>query len=316
LQFALAQAMHDVGRHQSNSSRYAAALAPFEQAIAVAERLRARAPADDDVLRLLGDTRAQYGLALSWEGRQGEGEAQMAQAAAIYEPLVAAQPHDAPIRNGLWSVYWLTSSVYEEQDDARSHAFALKALDVIERVVEQDRDNLRARQQLAKSYSRLGQTATNTGRTAEASAHLQGAVAILSAIAASESRNGRLRSDLALALTRLADAHAAEGRLRAALADAERAGEIYRDLVARFPADRRSARNLVLTHQAVGDIHERLARVEPGASPSHRVRAAASYRLALDLVLDLRARANLAEADEKLVRALTAKVAGGSSPPR
>ena len=151
LQFALAQAMHDLGRHQSNSSRYAAALVPFEQSIAVAERLRSRAPADGDVLRLLGDTRAQYGLALSWEGRQREGEAQMAEAAAIYEPLAAAQPHDAPIRNGLWSVYWLTSSVYEEQEDARAHAFALKALEVIESVVQQDRDNLRARQQLAKS---------------------------------------------------------------------------------------------------------------------------------------------------------------------
>ncbi len=313
LQLALAQAMHDLGRHQSNSSRYAAALAPFEQAIAVAERLRARAPASIEVLRLLGDSRAQYGLALSWEGRQQDGEAQMAQAAAIYQPLAAAQPHDAPIRNGLWSVYWLTSSVYEEQDDARSHAFAQQALAVIEGVVQQDRDNLRARQQLAKSYSRLGQTATNTGRSADAVGHLQRAVAILGDIAASESRNGRLRSDLALALTRLADAHAARGQLPAALADAERAAQIYGDLIARFPADRRSARNLVLTHQAVGDIHERLTRTEPAASPSHQALAAASYRRALDLVLALRARANLAEADDKLVRELTAKVAGDPS---
>jgi eukaryotic-like serine/threonine-protein kinase len=313
VQLALAQTMHDLGRHQSNSSRYAAALAPFEQSIAVAERLRATAPASVEVLRLLGDTRAQYGLALSWEGRQREGEAQMAQAAAIYEPLAAAQPHDGPIRNGLWSVYWLTSSVYEEQDDARSHAFAVRALEVIQEAVAQDRGNLRARQQLAKSYSRLGQTATNTGRAADAIGHLERAVTILSEIAASESRNGRLRSDLALALTRLADAHAARGDLRAALADAERAGTIYRDLVERFPADRRSSRNLVLTHQAIGDIHEKLARREPAASVSHQALAAASYRRGLDLVLALRARANLAEADDRLVRALSAKVAAAEA---
>ncbi|MEO5823134.1 MAG: protein kinase [Vicinamibacteraceae bacterium] len=316
LQLALAQAMHDLGRHQSNSSRYAAALVPFEQSIAVAERLRLRATASADVLRLLGDTRAQYGLALSWEGRQREGEAQMAQAAAIYQPLAAAQPHDAPTRNGLWSVYWLTSSVYEEQDDARAHAFAQKALDVIERIVEQDRDNLRARQQLAKSYSRLGQTAMNTGRAAQAIGHLERAVAILTGIADSESRNGRLRSDLALALTRLADAHAARGQLRAALADAERAGLIYADVIERFPTDRRSVRNLVLTHQAVGDIHERLTRTEPSVTPSHHALATASYRRALDLVLALRAKASLAESDVKLVRALTAKVAGDAGPAR
>ena len=149
LRLALAQTMHDLGRHQSNSSRYVAALAPLAQSIAIAERLRATAPADGSVLRLLAETRAQYGLALSWEGRQPEAEAEMAQAAAIFEPLAAAQPNDVTLRNGLWSVYWLTSSVYEEQDDVRSHAFALRALDVIAPVAAQDRDNIRARQQLA-----------------------------------------------------------------------------------------------------------------------------------------------------------------------
>ena len=300
--------MHDLGRHQSNSSRYSAALAPFEQAIALVEALAAAAPADTDVRRLLADTRVQYGLALSWEGRQRDGEAEMQRAAAIYEPLVAAHPNDVSFRNGLWSVYWLTSSVYEEQDDARSHDFALKALAVIRPVVEQDRDNLRARQQLAKSYSRLGQTATNTGRIEAAVGYLEQATTILGETAASESRNGRLRSELALALTRLADAQAARGNLRAALADAERAAAIYAELIARFPTDRRSVRNLVLTHQAVGDIHERLVHTEPSASPSHKALAAASYRRGLDLVLSLRAKAQLAEADEKLVRALTAKV--------
>jgi eukaryotic-like serine/threonine-protein kinase len=313
LQLALAQAMHDLGRHQSNSSRYAAALAPLERAIALAEQVRAQAPAAAAALRLLADTHAQYGLALSWEGRQREAEVEMQRAADIYEPLAATVPHDVTVRNGLWSVYWLTSSVYEEQDDARSHAFALKALEVIQPVVEQDRDNVRARQQLAKSYSRLGQTAMNIGRADASIGYLERASAILGEIAAGEARNGRLRSDLALALTRLADAQAARQHLRAALDSAERASRIYGDLLQRFPADRRSVRNLVLTHQAVGDIHERLTTTEPTHAASHRALAAASYRRALGLILVLRSKAHLAEADEKLVLALTGKVSGYAS---
>jgi non-specific serine/threonine protein kinase/serine/threonine-protein kinase len=308
LRLALAQTMHDLGRHQSNSSRYAAALVPLQQAIAIADRLRKDAPAAPDVLRLLAETRAQYGLALSWEGRQSEAEAEMQQAAAIYEPLAAAHPNDVTLRNGLWSVYWLTSSVYEEQDDVRSHAFAQQALAAIRPAVEQDRDNIRARQQLAKSYSRLGQTAMNLGRAEASITHLQQACAILDGIAASESRNGRLRSELALALTRLADAQAARSHLEAALASADRAAAIYADLLVRFPKDRRSVRNVVLTHQAIGDIHERLMRAEPASAPAHRARAAASYRRALDLVLSLRANAHLAESDQKLVKALQVKV--------
>ena len=68
----------------------------------------------------------------------------------------------------------------------------------------------------------------------------------------------------------------------------------------------------MLTHQAVGDIHEQLTRLEPAASPSHQALAAASYRRGLDLVLALRAKAILAEADDKLVRALSAKVAAAA----
>jgi non-specific serine/threonine protein kinase/serine/threonine-protein kinase len=313
---ALARTMHDLGRHQSNSSRYAAALAPLQQAIAIAERVRVEAPGDADVIRLLAETRAQHGLALSWEGRQREAEAEMQQAAALFEPLAAAHPGDVTIRNGLWSIYWLTSSVYEEQDDVRSHAFALRALETIRPIADQDADNVRARQQLAKSYSRLGQTAVNLGRAEASIGFLEQACRILDEIAASESRNGRLRSELALALTRLADAQAAQSRLEPALVSAERAAAIYAALLERFPTDRRSVRNLVLTHQAIGDIHDRLRRQAPASAAVHRARAAASYRRALDLVLSLRASAHLAEADEKLVQALHVKVAAHDRPLR
>jgi tetratricopeptide (TPR) repeat protein len=309
LQVALAQTLHDLGRHQSNRSRYAGALQPFEQAIAAAERVRISRPDEVPLLRLLADSRAQYGLALSWEGRQREGEAEMRKALDIYEPLVAVQPRDGPLRNGLWSAYWLTSSVYEEQNDALSHAFALKALDAIRPVVEQDPDNLRARQQLAKTYSRLGQTATNTGHAEAAIGYLSEACAILGKIAAGEARNGRLRSELALAMSRRADARAAHGQLPGALTDAEEAGRIYADLIARFPTDRRSARNLALTHQSIGDIHARLSRATPAAASLHRDLAGASYRRALDLLLRLRTQAQLAESDEKLVKELRIKSA-------
>jgi non-specific serine/threonine protein kinase/serine/threonine-protein kinase len=299
LEIAIAQTMHDLGRHQSSSSRYAGALAPFEHAITTAERVRPSRPGDLDLARLLADSRAQYGLALSWEGRQKDAEREMRLAADIYEPLVAAHPLDVPLRSGLWSVYWLTSTVYEEQDDAKAHQFAVKALDAIRPVAAQDAGNVRARQQLAKSYSRLGQTATNIGRPAEAIVYLGDACAILDEIAAGEPRNGRLRSELALARSRRADALAARGRLDEALADAGQAAGIYADLIARFPADKRSAHNLVLTYSSIGDIH---ARTNPAA-------AERSYRQAVALLAQMRTHGQLSGIDEKLETALRGKLA-------
>ena len=40
---------------------------------------------------MLADTCAQYGLALSWEGRQREAETQMARAVALYQPEMEAE---------------------------------------------------------------------------------------------------------------------------------------------------------------------------------------------------------------------------------
>ena len=184
---------------------------------------------------------------------------------------------------------------------------------VIGRCVAQDRDNIRARQQLAKSYSRLGQTAMNTGQ-AEASSDTWSACR-------DPRRDRRERGEQRAAPLGAGAGADPAGRcpggadqLRPALASAERATQIYADLIARFPSDRRSVRNLVLTHQAIGDIHERLTAAEPAHATSHRALAAASYRRALDLVLALRASAHLADADEKMVQALRVKVSRYAAP--
>lgn len=310
VRLGFAQTLHDVGRHQSNSSRYAAAIAPFTRAVSVTDAVLREHPGDVEATQLLAETESQLGLALSWEGRQADAEAQMRRAAEVSEALLATHPDDVVLRNSVWSVYWLTSSVYEEQRDDLAQTFALKALDVIQRIVASDPDNIRARQQLAKSYSRLGQTTVNIGQSATALGYLREAATILDAIASGESRNGRLRSELALALTRLADARKGQGQLDAALADAGRAADIYKDVLATFPSDRRSARNLVLTNQTLGEIHEQLAargaRDERGR---HQRLARASYERALATLTALRDKETMAETDGRLLQALQARVA-------
>ena len=78
-----------------------------------------------DVLRLLARTRAQ-------DGRRCHGRAGSARREARWRRRQRSTSRWPPrsrrraLRNGLWSVYWLTSGVYEEQDDVRSHAFALR----------------------------------------------------------------------------------------------------------------------------------------------------------------------------------------------
>ena len=99
----------------------------------------------------------------------------------------------------------------------------VKALDVIQRIVAADPDNLRARQQLAKSYSRLGQTTTNIGQSASALGYLR------RRFSSRSPRANRLRLEPALALSRFADARKGQGQLGSTFSDAGRAAAIYKD---------------------------------------------------------------------------------------
>ncbi len=306
--FAVAQSHHDLGRNLSTSKRYAGALPYFRTAIAMGEEMRTSAPADLDVARLIGDSHAQLGLALSWEGQQREAEAQMGQAVATYEPLIEAHQNDVNLRNGLWSAYWLTSNVYEEQNDALSNAFAVKALAVAQSLSDRDPANVRARHQVARSFSRLGQTATNIGRPGDAIGYLEQSCRLLREITAAESKNGRLRSELALAVTRLAEATWKQGRGEAALGQLDEAVSVYEQLGRAFPDDRRSARNLALTHQLAGDIRDALA-ASPGQPESARVAARNSYQAALDILVSLRDQQALADFDLKFLAKMQEAVA-------
>jgi eukaryotic-like serine/threonine-protein kinase len=300
---AVARTRHDVGRNFTNTKRYAGALEHFAGAIAAAEGLHQARPDDLDSLVLLADSHAQHGLALSWEGRQPEAEAEMDRAAALYEPAVRAHPDDVALTAGLWSTYWLTSSVYEEQDDARSHAYAMKALDVARGALARDPANTRARQQLAKALSRAGQTSTNINQRADAVRYLVESTAALRAITSREVRNGRLNSELALALTRLAEARLRLGETDRALADAEEAAGIYREVTEAAAGDKRSVRNLVLTRELIGDIHE---------SRRASREARASYGEAVALLEKLRAANALAAVDVAYLEKLRTKAAGAA----
>jgi eukaryotic-like serine/threonine-protein kinase len=307
---ALARVLHDLGRNASNTRRYGDALPYFERSIAMAGLARAREPRSLAMLTLLADTHSQNGLALSWEGRQREAEAEMSRAAGLLEPAVNEYPNDTRVSGGLWSIYWVTSTVYEEQDDPKAHAFARRALDVARGELARDPANERARQQVARSLSRLGQTSTNIGQQAEALGYLEEACATLRDLASGDARNGRLRSDLALALTRLAEAKAKTGALSGAVADAREAIAVYESVVAITPDDKRSVRNLVLAHQLMGDIQGGVAtRTRGSARQSARALAGASYRQAVTLLGRLEADGALAAVDKDFLAKLQGQAA-------
>ena len=248
----------------------------------------------------------QNAYALSWAERQTEAETEAKTAATIYEKLFADHPNDVAVRGGMWLTYWLTSGIYQDQNDQTAYEYALKALKVVAETVAQDGANIRAKQQLAKSYSTLGETATTIGKSAAAIAYLEKACQMLREITDSTAKNNRLKSELALSLRRLGSAKAGQELLESSLENLRQAENIYLEILQSAPEDRRSNHNLADVFEQFGITYGKLHEKEK--SENYRQAAKANYQKALDILERLDKNDALAEADRKLLSKMKAAV--------
>jgi tetratricopeptide (TPR) repeat protein len=247
------------------------------------------------------------GVSLSWESKQKEGEAEMARAIEIYEPLVAANPNDGDLLRGLYQTYLVTSSVYENINDTLANEYAFKALQIAEKAVEKDPASQRPKHFLAQACSKVGVTLTNIGKTVESVSYLEKAVSILQTLAQKETMNRRFKLQLGLALLRLGDARRKQGNFEGALQDLGKASAMYSDLVARDASDNASVKNLASVNKLLAETYKDLAVTSGNADKqSHEQMARKHFLRARDLLRQLEARSALPDFDRKMLEEIQA----------
>ncbi len=306
LRFGLAKVEYDSGLNLQANKKYSDSLAYFEKAKKLLADLDAEKPQQAEILRTLVEVKIQNANALSWSERQAEAENEAAEAVKIAEKLFAENPNDVAVRGSMWLTYWLTSGIYQDQNDRLAYEFAQKALKVVAETVAQDGANIRAKQQLAKSYSKLGETATTIGKSGEAISDLEKACRMLGEITEATTKNDRLKSELAVSLRRLGGAKAELGMLEGSLEDLRRAEKTYLEILQAAPDDRRSNRNLADTYEQFGATYEKL--YEREKSDVQKQSARANYQKALYILTRLDASNALAEADRKFLNKMKSAV--------
>jgi tetratricopeptide (TPR) repeat protein len=242
------------------------------------------------------------GVSLSWESKQKEGEAEMAKAIEIYEPLVATNPNDGNLPRGLYQTYLITSSVYEGVNDILANEYAFKALRIAEKTVEKDPGSLRPKHFLAMACSRVGLTLANIGKAAESISYFEKAVVILQTLAQKETMNRRFKLQLGLVLLRLGDARRKEHDFQGALQDLGRAASIYSELITKDASDNASLKNLASVNKFLAETHEDLAAKSAAADKQSQQQMTRKYLLrARDLLRQLEARSALSDFDRKML---------------
>ena len=309
LRLGLARTNNDIGQLFSTNEKHADAIPYFAKAIAVTAELDQQFPNRIDILTSLAAAHQGMGNALSWTSKQKEGEAEMAKAIEIYEPLVAANPNDSNLRSELYRTYVMTSSVYENVNDALATEYAFKALKVAETAAEKDPANLRAKHYLAMAYSRVGVTMPNIGKAAESISYLEKAVTIFEVLAEKEAMNRRYKLQLGLALLRLGDSRHKAGDFNGALEDLEKSAVIYSQLVSSDANDNASLKNLGSVNKSLAETHEAVAQSAGNEKRFHHQMAEKHFRSARDIFLKLQAQKTLSEFDLKTLEETQAAVA-------
>ena len=307
LRLAVARTNYDIGQLFSTNEKHADAIPNFEKVISSTEDLRQQFPDRIDILTLLANGHQQLGNALSWASRQKEGEAEMARAIAIFEPLVAANPNDANLPSGLYQTYLMTSSVYEGINDTFANEYAVKALQTVEKTVERDPANLRPKHHLAMACSRVGLTLANIEKVAESIPYLEKAVTILQELAEKETMNRRFKAQLGLAFLRLGDARRKQANFEGALEDLEASAAIYSDLAEKDASNNGALKNLASANKFLADTHQDMAAKSADAEKQSHQHMARDYLLrARDLLRQLEARKALSEFDRKMLNEIEA----------
>ncbi len=302
LRLALAETNMDFADILYQKQQFAQTYPYLRKALSSVEEVRLNSPADKNVLYLLGKGYTRLGIALSWDGKQAEGEAEMAKALAINESLVGSDPNDVIFRNALWATYTEASSLYEEANPALSESFGLKALALVTETVEKDPANIQARQNLAQSYSRLAAAYINRNKLPAAVTYAEKAIAAFADLEQREPKQLTYKRNLGLAYTRLGDAKYRQRDLQGSLDAFEKSVASFERIVQADPQNTVSVRDIAQSCKDIGHIHRDLAQTVSGEQRQMHLREAGqNYQRALDILLKLKSQNAFAEVDKKLL---------------
>jgi eukaryotic-like serine/threonine-protein kinase len=309
LRLALAETYIDFADILYHKQQFAETYPYLREALSSLEEVRLKSPADRNVLYLLGKGYTNLGIALSWDGKQSEAEAEMAKALAINESLLERDPNDVVFRNTLWSTYLQASSLYEEANPALSESFALKALRLVTETVEKDPANIQARQNLAKSYSKLSASYINMKRLPAAVLYAEKALTAFADLERHEPKNLTYKRSLGIAYTRLGDAKYRQRDLQGSREAFEKSIASFERIVQADPRNTVSLRDIAQACKNIGHIHRDLARTVSGEQRQTHLQAAKqNYQRALDILLQLKSQNAFAEVDKKFLEEMQSSI--------
>jgi len=287
LKTSLIETQLDYAQTYSNNNQYEIAVPLQRKALAQVEKLDQN---NLETQKLSAKCLSYLGNALSWDNQQTEAETEMAKAVTIAENLSAKYPNDTSVRQTVWRVYSLSSSIYENINNDISLKFAEKALGIAKKAVESDSADMQAKQNLVRSFSRFGIISILVNQVPEGIENLENAEKLLVELVDKEPKNQGYQNDLGSLYTRFGDAEKKRGNLQNSLNYFQKSANIYTRTVFSDEKNTVARRNLAQSLKSVAEIYLKL---------DEKTLAKQNFLKATELVKQLKAQNALGKWDEK-----------------
>jgi tetratricopeptide (TPR) repeat protein len=310
LRLAHAQAQIDLAATHYYNEELAKAFPLLREALASLEQLRSADAANTEILRSLARAHTLLGISLSWDSKQAEGEAEMAKAIGLGEALVAQNPHDNMFRQGLVDTKFQAAQLYEEVDNPRAFDFARQARDLAEEILRADPADIQAQQNVAKSYSMLGQIAVQLNKPEEATDYLMKSASLFAELVTRDPTQRTYKHDQGRVLKTLGSARQMRNEFGPAIDAYDKAIAVFGELQRIDPGNNFHVRKIEQLHSYKGDAYLALAQTNDASQREQNLAASKeNYRRALDILLQLQAQQTFSDYDRKELRKVQAALA-------
>ncbi len=280
LQSELAAAYEKVGDLQgaprrANLGDFSGAIASYEKARDVRQRLLEKSPADFEQRRRLAALFAALGYVRWWMSDVSGSLADSARALEIYEPLVAERPASSELRvAAAEALLDLATTNYFNEQLAAAHPLVLKALASLEALARDEPANVEAGRLLSRGYTLQGSILFWNTREKEADVEMTKAIALSESLAAGHPHDSVLKQSL-LANYLQASQIYQQGDPARSVAILHRALKVAEESVAADAANTQARQNLAKTYSMLGLIA--LHMEKPGVAAPHLARSAAEF---------------------------------------
>jgi serine/threonine protein kinase len=273
----------------ADNNQYKTAIPLFQRTLQEIERYDQNKK-EVRLLRVKADSFLAH--ALSWDGRQSEAETEISETIDWAENLLAEFPNDPVIRQQVWRTFSLASIIYEGVDNKFSFNYGERALELAKAGVAADNADAQAKQNLMKSYSRIGFISVLTGRMTGAENYLKKAEEILSELSTREPKNIGYQKDYGRLYIRFGDMYKRQMNLLKALESYERSAQYFEAIAEAEDKNTLAKRDMAQSLKNVGETELKLHRV---------TEARQTFQKALDILMLLKSENALGEFDLKMI---------------